>query len=97
MAGFLHCQPLPLSGPWEFCEGGVTDPSLLGLVQRLRWRREERDGDDDMHRVDQGGGELDAPSPLLRGAAPDATTARVGSTLDPCVLLGEDVQKGARG
>ena len=37
------------------------------------------------------------PPPRLRGTAPHATTARVGITLDPRVLLGEDVKKGARG
>ena len=63
----------------------------------LLWRREAQGGDEDMDGVDQGGGELDAPPPPLRGVAPHATTARVGINLDPRVLVGEEVQKGARG
>ena len=36
----LHYQPLPLRGPWECREGGVTDPAPPGHVLRLRCRRE---------------------------------------------------------
>ena len=63
---------------------------------RLLWRREAHDGDEDMDGVDQGGRELDAPPPP-RGRCPSRDDGRVGIPLDPCVLLGEDVKKGARG
>ena len=36
-------------------------------------------------------------SPLPPRGAPHATTVRVGITLYPCVLLGDDVKNGARG
>ena len=80
----LHCQPLLLRGPWECREGRrVTDPALPGHVPCLRWRREAQDSNEDRDGVDQWGRELDAPPPpSLRGAAPHATTARVGITLE---------------
>ena len=52
-----------------------------------------------MDGADQGGRELDAPPPPppLLVTAPHATTARVGITLEPRVLLGEEVKRGGRG
>ena len=73
-------------------------PPLLGHVLRLRRRREAQDGDKDMDGSTSGGGELDRSPPLLlRGSSPHAMTAMVRITLDPGVLLREDVKKVARG
>ena len=48
-----------------------------------------------MDLVDQRGRELETPPPLW-GTALHATAARLGITLDPRVLLGEDVKNEAR-
>ena len=97
----LHCQPLPLRGPWECREGGLPTPPCLAMccayagggrrgTAMRTWTGSIRGEGSWMPPL---AGHIEA----LRGAAPHARTARVGITLDPRVLLRKDVKRGAWG